>query len=60
MELGFETFAYYGSLPQKQLFVLLRLPIEQLKAAAATIQFRMELDPDNIEVIARLKSSFKL
>eukprot|EP01036_Dinobryon_divergens_P031545 gene31545-40962_t len=43
--LGFEMITQYGTQPQEELYVLLRLPMKKLISVASRANLRMELDP---------------
>lgn len=48
--LGFEMITQYGTQPQEELYVLLRLPMKKLISVAARVNMRMELDPAVLKV----------
>ena len=53
--LGFDMLTQYGTEPQKELFILLRLPMKKLISTATKVGLRMELDPLELKVIAASK-----
>lgn len=54
VSLGFEIFMYKNLDPEHEIIVLLRIPLEKLRAFADHLDFRMHLDP--IEVERQLES----
>jgi hypothetical protein len=48
--LGFEMITQYGTQPQKELFVLLRLPMKKTISVATKVALPMELDSTVLKV----------
>jgi hypothetical protein len=46
--LGFETFIYKNLRAEKEIFILLRAPLEKLRAVADNLDFVMLLDPSEV------------